>query len=58
VTLCGRDRVRDKMNHIELFSTAFVKKFSYTPDTPDFTITATAIEELPQLKQSKITFEF
>jgi hypothetical protein len=27
-------------------------------DTPDFTITATAIEELPQLKQSKITFEF
>jgi len=27
-------------------------------DTPDFTITATAIEELSQLKQSKITFEF
>jgi hypothetical protein len=27
-------------------------------DTPDFTITATAIEELSQLKQSNIIFEF
>ncbi len=28
------------------------------PDTPDFTITATAIKDLSQLKQSKIIFEF